>query len=602
MRRFLLTNLLTLVVMAVMPFTAFAELKSFEILTGGKDANDEPYWPNCNQYYLTTTSNASFGGSEWVAVALSNNNNAATWGDMRCGRKNNASVATISNKVALNQSVTKFVVNTKFVKTGKNDKLNSVSLLVADNAELTNATKVDFTDFGTAGDWEFIVAEPASGMYYQLVFDCASGTNNGWLGIEKITVYYEEGQAPSVEAPTFSLVEGMEGFSVAMATETEGAEIYYTEDGTVPTVESTKYTAPVEVWFKTTFKAVAIKDGESSYVSTYEANPPYILPDFTPLSDFEPESGKSIPVIIKGSMTVLYQSGSYLYLKAGNSYMLVYGALDKEFTNGDTFSRLEGDFILFNGQPEIQNPEIVGDVTPGSPVAPTPAYLDEVAQNRMCHYLTIKNVNISGVVEGSKDATITDEYGTEVALRNNFGLTLENLENCTIVGFVGIYTNKSGVTTIQFNPTEIIPAAPAAPEPVVTVDGTPVTGSTINLKENEEAVIEFTLAEGVEVYYNITETAAEEIAPAAEEEMEFTKYTEPLKISKSSILTYYSVANGVKSEVATLTISGTTAITEIMAGEGEAEYFDLMGRRVENPANGLYIRRAAGKVEKVLVK
>lgn len=445
-----------------------------------------------------------------------------------------------------------------------------------------------------------------SGKNYEIQFNANKNQErfSCYTGTQKSILMYRlnAGEAPSVEAPKFSLVEGMEGFSVAMTTETEGAEIYYTEDGTVPTAESTKYTAPVEVWFKTTFKAVAIKDGESSRVATYEANPPYILPDFTPLSDFEPESGKSIPVIIKGSMTVLYQSGSYLYLKAGNSYMLAYGALDKEFTNGDTFSRLEGDFILFNGQPEIQNPEIVGDVTPGSPVAPTPAYLDEVAQNRLCHYLTIKNVNISGVVEGSKDATITDEYGTEVALRNNFGLTLENLENCTIVGFVGIYTNKSGVTTIQFNPTEIIPAAPAAPEPVVTVDGTPVTGSTINLKENEEAVIEFTLAEGVEVYYNITETAAEEIAPAAEEEMEFTKYTEPLKISKSSILTYYSVANGVKSEVATLTISGTTAITEIMAGEGEAEYFDLMGRRVENPANGLYIRRAAGKVEKVLVK
>lgn len=445
-----------------------------------------------------------------------------------------------------------------------------------------------------------------SGKNYEIQFNANKNQErfSCYTGTQKSILMYRlnAGEAPSVEAPKFSLVEGLEGFSVAMTTETEGAEIYYTEDGTVPTAESTKYTAPVEVWFKTTFKAVAIKDGESSRVATYEANPPYILPDFTPLSDFEPESGKSIPVIIKGSMTVLYQSGSYLYLKAGNSYMLVYGALDKEFTNGDTFSRLEGDFILFNGQPEIQNPEIVGDVTPGSPVAPTPAYLDEVAQNRMCHYLTIKNVNISGVVEGSKDATITDEYGTEVALRNNFGLTLENLENCTIVGFVGIYTNKSGVTTIQFNPTEIIPAAPAAPEPVVTVDGTPVTGSTINLKENEEAVIEFTLAEGVEVYYNITETAAEEIAPAAEEEMEFTKYTEPLKISKSSILTYYSVANGVKSEIATLTISGTTAITEIMAGEGEAEYFDLMGRRVENPANGLYIRRAAGKVEKVLVK
>lgn len=207
-------------------------------------------------------------------------------------------------------------------------------------------------------------------------------------------------------------------------------------------------------------------------------------------------------------------------------------------------------------------------------------------------------MNISGCVENSKDATITDGNGNEVALRNNYNVALENLENCTIVGFVGIYISK-GNTTIQFVPVEIIPGAP---EPVVTVNGEPVSGSTINLNEGEEAVIEFTLAEGVEVYYNITETAAEEIAPAAEEEMEFTKYTEPVKISKSSIMTYYSVANGVKSDVATLTVSGTTAITGIMVGEGSAEYFDLMGRRVENPANGLYIRRAAGKVEKVLVK
>lgn len=485
-------------------------------------------------------------------------------------------------------------------------KITEVQFTTPSGSNGVNSASTFESNGEPAGTFANNIWSTGNDVVTELVF--TQGGTSGHVRIQKLVVSYEATVAPAVEAPKFSLVEGMEGFSVEMTTETEGAEIYYTEDGTVPTAESTKYTAPVEVWFKTTLKAVAIKDGESSSVATYEANPPYILPDFTPLSDFEPASGESIPVIIKGSMTVLYRyksensSNSYLYLKAGNSYMLAYGPLDKEFTNGDTFSRLEGDFILFNGQPEIQNPEIVGDVTPGSPVAPTPAYLDEVAQNRLCHYLTISNVNISGVVKESKDATITDEYGTEVALRNNFGLTLENLENCTIVGFVGIYTNKAGVTTIQFNPTEIIPAAPAAPEPVVTVDGTPVTGSTINLQENQEAVIEFTLAEGVEVYYNITETAAEEIAPAAEEEMVFTKYTEPLKISKSSILTYYSVANGVKSEVATLTISGTTAITEIIAGEGEAEYFDLMGRRVENPANGLYIRRAAGKVEKVLVK
>lgn len=32
------------------------------------------------------------------------------------------------------------------------------------------------------------------------------------------------------------------------------------------------------------------------------------------------------------------------------------------------------------------------------------------------------------------------------------------------------------------------------------------------------------------------------------------------------------------------------------------EYFDLQGRRVENPASGLYIRRQGSKAAKVLVK
>ena len=36
--------------------------------------------------------------------------------------------------------------------------------------------------------------------------------------------------------------------------------------------------------------------------------------------------------------------------------------------------------------------------------------------------------------------------------------------------------------------------------------------------------------------------------------------------------------------------------------EAAAEYFNLQGVRVENPSNGVYIRRANGKVSKVFVK
>lgn len=49
--------------------------------------------------------------------------------------------------------------------------------------------------------------------------------------------------------------------NVTLATVTEGATIYYTDDGSTPTAESTEYTAPFAVNADTTIKAIAIKAG-----------------------------------------------------------------------------------------------------------------------------------------------------------------------------------------------------------------------------------------------------------------------------------------------------------------------------------------------------
>ena len=58
------------------------------------------------------------------------------------------------------------------------------------------------------------------------------------------------------------------GVKVTMETSTEGAAIYYTTDGTVPTAESTKYSKPVEFTKDATVKAIAVKTGiENSPVS-----------------------------------------------------------------------------------------------------------------------------------------------------------------------------------------------------------------------------------------------------------------------------------------------------------------------------------------------
>ena len=69
-------------------------------------------------------------------------------------------------------------------------------------------------------------------------------------------------------AVTFTSKATTDGVKITMATTTEGAVIYYTTDGTLPTKESTKYSEAVEFTQDATVKAIAIKEGiENSPVS-----------------------------------------------------------------------------------------------------------------------------------------------------------------------------------------------------------------------------------------------------------------------------------------------------------------------------------------------
>jgi hypothetical protein len=45
-----------------------------------------------------------------------------------------------------------------------------------------------------------------------------------------------------------------------------GAKIYYTLDGSAPIVNSTLYSSPISILTSTTVKAIAVKDGKTSFV------------------------------------------------------------------------------------------------------------------------------------------------------------------------------------------------------------------------------------------------------------------------------------------------------------------------------------------------
>ena len=73
---------------------------------------------------------------------------------------------------------------------------------------------------------------------------------------------------PTVNAPNFSGATQFEESTQVTMTGPTGASIFYTLDGTIPTDQSLEYEEPITLTETTVVKAIAIKDGVSSSVTT----------------------------------------------------------------------------------------------------------------------------------------------------------------------------------------------------------------------------------------------------------------------------------------------------------------------------------------------
>ena len=112
---------------------------------------------------------------------------------------------------------------------------------------------------------------------------------------------------------------------VAIACATNGATIYYTLDGSVPTAESTEYTAAFTLTETTTVKAIAVKDGETSEMAeaTFTSVVPISVADALAIID-ELENGKTTTesYLVEGYITSIseYSYGAENY---GNATFII---------------------------------------------------------------------------------------------------------------------------------------------------------------------------------------------------------------------------------------------------------------------------------------
>jgi len=140
---------------------------------------------------------AVIGSDSWEIGNFNNNSWNSSWSYIKCGRKNNASVATITTGAAIDKAITKVVVTIDAITASK---INSIKLSTSNNG----SSWTEAGSFSKAiGAQTVTLSSPTANLYYKLEFDCASGSSNGLVTVSKVEYYYDNaGGTPS--GPTVS--------------------------------------------------------------------------------------------------------------------------------------------------------------------------------------------------------------------------------------------------------------------------------------------------------------------------------------------------------------------------------------------------------------
>ena len=109
------------------------------------------------------------------------NNNKNSWNYVKAGRKNNASVATITTAEAIPEAIKSVTLTIDAVTA---NKINSLKLYVSSSSDFTGATSYDFAV--EAGDKAVTITSPGANQYYQIEADCDAGSSNGLITVSKL--------------------------------------------------------------------------------------------------------------------------------------------------------------------------------------------------------------------------------------------------------------------------------------------------------------------------------------------------------------------------------------------------------------------------------
>ena len=171
--------------------TADVAVKSYEVvLTQAKKPGEvsgdvfELTFPDGNSKEIssyTDTWEVTLNDFTWTISNFNNNKNG--WSYIKCGRRNNASVASIATAAPISKKVAKVSVTVD--KCLKTSAVKSAILQVATDSQFKDIQETVTLPIAE-GVMDYVINAPITGGYYKLVYDCEAHTANGIIQISKV--------------------------------------------------------------------------------------------------------------------------------------------------------------------------------------------------------------------------------------------------------------------------------------------------------------------------------------------------------------------------------------------------------------------------------
>ena len=288
-------------------------------------------------------------------------------------------------------------------------------------------------------------------------------SSNGAMFLTEIQIYWETSSS-SIVAPTITPDGGdiLASQEISMSAE-DGASIYYTINGNNPTTSSTLYTAPFTLNSGATVKAIAVKDGVSSTVTSATFNVVAGVPTIAAALAYG--SGQ---FIFAGEAVVTYQNGRNVWIRDNSGSGLIYrnSGETSAFNNGDILKPgWKASNTTHQQTPEFGSPSGVTYLRNDGTVAPEP--LDALTVGDVNKYVSMSNVTVTSV-DG-------DNYyvnnATGYCLRKQFTNVSPTLTVGKTYNVVGVVWNYNGLPELYLISAEEV----VNYDPTITLDPTSLT-------------------------------------------------------------------------------------------------------------------------------